>query len=77
MQVIVKIRTHTKIALEELLTKKIGKKYKIEPKIFKINLLDVINFITNPNTNSHLATTLTYYFEKSNDISEKDKIYFL
>lgn len=67
----------TKIALEELLKEKTGKEYKIEPQKFEITLLDVINFITNPNVDPFWVTTLTNYFEKLNDISEADKIRFL
>lgn len=67
----------TKIALEELLKEKTGKEYKIEPKKFEINLLDVINFIVDSSVDPFLAANLTNYFEKLNDISEKDKIRFL
>lgn len=67
----------TKIALEELLKEKTGKEYKIESKKFEINLLDIINFIANPNITPFESTTLTNYFEKLNDVSEEDKICFL
>lgn len=67
----------TKTALEELLKEKTGKEYKIEPKKFEINLLDVINFVTNPSVDPFWTTTLIKYFEKLNDISELDKINFL
>ena len=67
----------TKIALEELLKEKTGREYKIEPQKFEISLLDIINFIANPNVDPFWNTTLTNYFKKLNNISEEDKIRFL
>lgn len=66
-----------KIALEELLKEKTGVEYKIEPKNFEINLLDIIHFLTNQNTDLFGTTTLTNYFQELNDISENDKMIFL
>lgn len=67
----------TKIALEQLLKEKTGKEYKIEVKNFEINLVDIINFISDPNVDPFWTNTLTSYFEKLNDISEEDKKVFL
>jgi len=67
----------TKIALEELLKEKTGKEYKIEPNRFEISLSDIINFITNPSTDSFWTTTLSNYFQKLNEISEEEKMKFL
>lgn len=67
----------TKIALEELLKEKTGKEYKIEPKTFEINLVDIINFITHPEIDSFWATALSNYFQKLEGISEKEKMKFL
>ena len=53
-----------RIALEELLKEKTGKEYKIEPKIFKITLIDIINYVTNPKTDPFWTITLTNYFQK-------------
>lgn len=66
-----------RIALEQLLKEKTGKEYKIEAKNFEINLLDIINFISNPNVDPFWTNTLTSYFQKLNDISEEDKKIFL
>ena len=66
-----------KVALEELLKEKTGKEYKIESKKFEIELLDVINFVTNGSVDPFWTITLTNFFGKLNDISEKDKIKFL
>lgn len=66
-----------KVALEELLKEKTGNEYKIEPKIFKISLLDIINFITNPDVDPFWTTKLTAFFDKLNNISESKKIEFL
>lgn len=67
----------TKIALEELLKEKTGKEYKIEPNRFEISLSDIINFITNPDTDPFWTTTLSNYFQKLNEISEEEKMRFL
>ena len=67
----------TKIALEELLKEKTGKEYKIEPNRFEISLSDIINFITNPDTDSFWTSTLSNYFQKLNEISEEEKMRFL
>ena len=67
----------TRIALEELLKEKTGKEYKIEPNRFEISLSDIINFITNPDTDPFWASTLSNYFQKLNEISEEEKMRFL
>ena len=67
----------TKIALEELLKEKTGKEYKIEPNRFEISLSDIINFITNPDTDPFWTTALSNYFQKLNEISEEEKMRFL
>ncbi len=67
----------TRIALEELLKEKTGKEYKIEPNRFEISLSDIINFITNPDTDSFWTSALSNYFQKLNEISEEEKMRFL
>lgn len=69
--------TSLKIALEELLKEKTGKKYRIKSKNFKIKLLDVINYIANPNIDPFWTTAFINYFKHLDNISEKDKICFL
>ena len=66
-----------RIALEELLKEKTGKEYKIEPKIFKITLIDIINYVTNPKTDPFWTITLTNYFQKLEQIDEAEKMSFL
>ncbi len=67
----------TRIALEELLKEKTGKEYKIEPNRFEISLSDIINFITNPDTDPFWTSTLSNYFQKLNEISDEEKMRFL
>ena len=67
----------TRIALEELLKEKTGKEYKIEPNRFEISLSDIINFITNPDTDPFWTSTLSNFFQKLNEISEEEKMKFL
>ena len=67
----------TRIALEELLKEKTGKEYKIEPNRFEISLSDIINFITNPDTDPVWTSALSNYFQKLNEISEEEKMKFL
>ena len=62
----------TKIALEELLKEKTGKEYKIEPIKFEITILDIINFISNPNTDPSGNLALSNYFQKLNKIIDED-----
>lgn len=64
-----------KVALEELLKEKTGRKYHIEPTRFAFELIDVINVIAN--NDSVLFTTLNNFFNELNKISEKDKIKFI
>ena len=56
---------------------KTGKEYKIEPKIFKITLIDIINYVTNPKTDPFWTITLTNYFQKLEQIDEAEKMSFL
>ncbi|MBQ9683882.1 hypothetical protein IJV57_00180 [Candidatus Saccharibacteria bacterium] len=67
----------TRIALEELLKEKTGKEYKIEPNRFEISLSDIINFITNPDTDPFWTSTLSNYFQKLDEISDEEKMRFL
>lgn len=67
----------TKVALEELLKEKTGREYKMEFKKFEINLLDIINFITNPDIDSFWTVNFNNFFEKLSDVSEEDKKCFL
>lgn len=65
----------TRIALEELLKEKTGRKYKIEDKRFEISLSDIISFITS--VDPFWTTALSNYLEKLNEISDEEKMRFL
>lgn len=67
----------TKIAIEELLKEKTGKEYAFVPKYQEYNLKDVIDFISKTNVDSSWSTVVTDFFNKIEDISEKEKIVFL
>ncbi|GEM_PF-7052286 len=66
-----------RIALEELLKEKTGKDYSFEDKKFEITLSDIIGFVTNSNVDPFWGKMLTDFFEKLNDIEEKEKKRFL
>ena len=58
---------------EELLKEKTGKDYSFEDKKFEITLSDIIGFVTNSNVDPFWGKMLTDFFEKLNDIEEKEK----
>lgn len=66
-----------KKALEELLKEKTGKEYKIYPKEFEITLIDIINYVTNPEIDVFWTNTLYNYFQKLEEIKDDEKIKFL
>lgn len=67
----------TKIALEELLTEKTGKEYKMESKRFDITLTDVIKFIATHTKETFLDTTLINFFQKLDNVTDQEKKNFL
>lgn len=67
----------SKTVLEELLKEKTGEEYRIEPKLFKISVSDIINVITNSETDPFWTNVLNDSFQSFTEISEEEKMEFL